>query len=504
MMLDATFLLRLYANIRLTQLAREDPAATQARQLLGLVRRAQATRFGQDHGFARIRSVADYQARVPLRRYGDLWEGYWKAGYPVLDDVTWPGRIPYFAFTSGTTSGSAKYIPVSRDMVAANKRAALDALVHHIAAHPASHVLGGKSFILGGSTDLVQEAPGVLRGDLSGIAAKEVPRWARPYSSPPVELALEADWEAKIDRLARLAAAQDIRSLSGTPSWVLVFLERVARLAGRPPAEIFPRLELYIHGGIGFAPYRDRFRTVLPQAATREVYPASEGFVAVSDRAPGRGMRLLLDNGLFFEFVPVAELDGPSPTRHWIGTAEAGVDYALVLTSCAGLWSYVLGDVVRLVETRPPRLLVVGRTAHMLNVFGEHLSGEQIEDAVVAAADGQAVLEYTVGARFPGGGTRGHHVFVIETRYLPPDFAQRLDRALCAGSLDYAERRAAGIGLDTPRVIPVPPGFFTAWMKRRGKLGGQHKVPRVVGEEELERLLQPEAPRHAQPGRDHI
>lgn len=473
---DATFVLRLYANFRLAALAAEDPAATQARQLLHLVRRARNTRFGRDHGFAAIRSVADYQARVPLRRHADFWSEYWAAGWPVLEDATWPGRIPYFAFTSGTTSGTSKFVPVSGAMVAANRRAALDVLAHHLASVPRGRVLAGPTLMLGGSTDLETLADGVRKGDLSGIAAREVPVWARPWSLPSAETALDPDWDRKLDRLARLAPGRDIRAITGTPGWVLAFLDRL----GRPALEAFPHLELYVHGGVNFAPYRSRFAEVLAGVATREVYPASEGFVAVADRGPGEGLRLVADNGLFFEFVPVEDLDRPGPARHWMGNVQAGVDYALVLTSCAGLWSYVVGDTVRLVDTRPPRLLVTGRVGWMLNAFGEHLSGEQLDDAVVAAAAGAAVTDYAAGSAFADG-HRGRLVMVVEFAGQPPtDFAGRLDQALAAGSLDYGERRAGEVGMVAPSVLVVAPGFFAGWMRARGRLGGQNKVPRVI------------------------
>lgn len=480
---DLTPLARLYARHRLRALAASHPAVTQRRQLLSLVGHAAGTRFGRDHGFSRIDSVAEFQARVPLRRYDAFWREYWDGHYPILDGLTWPGAIPYIAFTSGTSSNSAKNIPVSPAMVAANRRAALEVMVHHLAARPDSRVLGGQNFVLGGSTDLVPVAPKVWRGDLSGIAAIEVPFWARPYAFPPPEAALDTDWEAKMERLARLAKGRDIRSISGTPSWLLLFFDRL----GRRAAELFPKLELVVHGGIGFRPYQSAFDKVLEgsRAEPREVYPASEGFIAVADRGFGQGLRLLLDNGLFFEFVPLAELDKPAPTRHWIATAETGVDYALVLSTCAGLWAYVIGDVVRLVDRDPPRLLVVGRTSYQLNVFGEHLSGEQIEEAVLAAAAGVAVADYAMGAQGQGG--RGRHVLVVELggQVDAAAFAATFDRHLCVGSLDYRERRANNVGLDAPEVIAVPPGFFAAWMKGRGRLGGQNKVPRVITDEAL-------------------
>ncbi|HTH17595.1 MAG TPA: GH3 auxin-responsive promoter family protein [Magnetospirillum sp.] len=480
---DLTPLARAYTRRRLRALAGQHPAETQRRLLLGLVKHAAGTRFGRDHGFSRIASVNEFQARVPLRRYDALWREYWEGAYPILDGMTWPGAIPYIAFTSGTSSNSAKNIPISPALLAANRRAALEVMVHHLANRPESRAMGGQSFMLGGSSDLAEVAPGVRRGDLSGIAACEVPLWARPYSFPPIEEALETDWDAKIDRLAKLACGRDIRSISGTPSWVLLFFERM----GKRAADLFPHLEAYIHGGVSIRPYTQAFARLLEgtHAEMREVYPASEGFIAVADRGFGEGLRLLVDNGLFFEFVPVAELDRSSPTRHWLGNAETGIDYALVLSTCAGLWAYVIGDVVRLVERAPPRLLVVGRTSYMLNVFGEHLSGEQIEDAVLAAAGGAAINDYAAGAQSQDG--RGRHVFVMEFA-LPADvaaFATALDRHLCAGSLDFRERRAGNVSLDAPHVVAVPPGFFAGWMKHRGRLGGQNKVPRVINDERL-------------------
>ncbi|MBX6321265.1 MAG: GH3 auxin-responsive promoter family protein [Rhodospirillaceae bacterium] len=495
-MLDTTPLLRLYATRRRRHLAMQAPAPTQERQLAALLRRAAGTVFGRRHGFARLRGVADFQAAVPLRRYEDFWHEFWAPAFPVLEDVSWPGRIPYFAVTSGTTSGKTKHIPVSHAMVAANRRGALDVLTYHLANRPCSHVLAGRSFMLGGSTALTKLAPGVLSGDLSGIAADRVPFWARPRFFPPRQIALIADWDRKIATLAPLSLAADIRAIGGTPSWLLLFFEALAALRPEAPPRLaswYPRLELLIHGGVNFAPYRRRFEALLEgsRAELREVYPASEGFVAIADRGPDDGLRLILDNGLFYEFVPVGELDAAAPTRHWIATAETGVDYALVLSSCAGLWAYVLGDTVRLVERAPPRLVVTGRTAYMLSAFGEHLIAEEIEDAVAAAAEsiGCTVNDYVAAPLYPEpGGARGGHLFVVELAERVPGaeetarFAAVLDRTLAAANDDYAAHRAGGFGMDPPAVRPVPAGTFAAWMRTQGRLGGQHKVPRVLND----------------------
>ncbi len=502
-MIDATPLLRLSAARRRRQWAAEDPAAIQERVLQRLLRRGASTLFGRRHGFAELGGVADYQKAVPLRRYEDLWREYWEPAFPRLAGRSWPGPIPYLALSSGTSTGTTKYIPVSREMIAANRRAALDLLVHHLENRPGSRVLAGRSFMLGGSTALKVEAPGVRSGDLSGIAAVEIPFWARSRCFPSPEDALIADWERKIERLAPLSLEADIRSISGTPSWLLIFFDKLAGLRAdrsRRLADHYPDLELLAHGGVNFAPYRRAFEERLDgsHAELREVYAASEGFIAIADRGPGDGLRLILDNGLFYEFVPVEVLGEAAPARHWIATAETGVNYALVVTSCAGLWSYVLGDTVRLVDRSPPRLLVTGRISYSLSAFGEHLIAEEIEGAVAAAAAaiGDSIADFSVAPVYPEKeGERGGHLFLVEFAGETPGeaalsvFADRLDRALSAANADYAAHRAGDYGMLAPRLRILPKGGFQAWMKSRGKLGGQHKVPRVITDPDLLREL---------------
>ncbi len=280
---------------------------------------------------------------------------------------------------------------------------------------------------------------------------------------------------------------------------MLLFLDKLAALrpeAGRRLAGLYPDLELFVHGGVNFAPYRSIFAEWLKgsHAETREVYPASEGFIAAADRREGEGLRMIVDNGLFYEFVPVEELDGAAPTRHWLANAETGVNYALVLSTCAGLWSYVIGDTVRFVDRDPPRILITGRTSYSLSAFGEHLIGEEIEKAVTAAATaiGAGVADFSVGALFPQGeGELGGHLYIVEFSDGAPspdrlaEFARVLDETLCALNVDYREHRAQGFAMRAPAVHPVPPGTFAAWMKRRGKLGGQNKVPRVINDQAL-------------------
>jgi hypothetical protein len=494
--LPATELLKGYAAIRSALLDRQDPVRAQEKQLLRLIAAAKDTRFGRDHRYAEIRGVADYQARVPLRTYNQHWDEYWKAEFPRLTDVTWPGTMPFFAVSSGTSSGKVKYIPCSMAMVKSNKRAALDILVHHVRNRPQSRIFDGKCFLLGGSTDLKEQAPGIFSGDISGIAAATQPRWVRRFYFPPRDYTFITDWEQKIETLAPLALQADIRFMSGAPGWLSILFEKLAALKGVSPprvADIFPNLEILTHGGVSFAPYRKRFESLMAgsRAELREVYPASEGFIAIADRGPGEGMRLLTDNNLFYEFVPVDEVGSRAPTRHWLGTVEPGIDYAIVLTTCAGLWGYVIGDVVRFVSTRPPRLLVTGRTSYMLSSFGEHCTGELVETCVLAAADaiGASLSEFSVGSEFiEGGGALGRHVYVVE--FNPPvdeparivAFQQAVDSELASRNEDYDERRLIPGGLMAPVVHAVPPGTFAAWLKSIGKLGGQNKVPRIIGD----------------------
>ncbi len=483
-----------------------DPQQTQRRVLSSLVRKARRTKFGRDHDFPGVRSLDDFRSRVPLRDYDAFWESYWREPFPRLTNCTWPGRVPWFAVSSGTATGATKYIPLSPEMRRSNVRAGADLMVHHLANRPESRLLAGRVFMLGGSTGLVRQAPDVFSGDLSGIAAAEMPGWARLRYFPPRDLESIVDWEEKIGRFAARSLDEEISGVAGTPSWLLIFFERLAEIAGSGSgrvADIWPRLEMLSHGGVAWAPYRDRFAALLEGsgAQTREVYPASEGFFAIADRGDGEGLRLLLDTGIFYEFVPLDRLGSAEPDCRWVGDAEPGVDYALAITTCAGLWRYLVGDTVTLVERNPPRVLVTGRTSYMLSAFGEHVIGAEVERAVAEAARsiGATVNDFAAGSLFPDEtGARGGHLYIVEfgAEAGGPDaarqarFAETLDAALCRLNDDYDAHRAGGYGLDAARVRILPPGGFAAWMKSRGKLGGQNKVPRIVNDRELFAALQ--------------
>ncbi len=472
-----------YSRRRVAEVDALNPAETQRKTLETLVKTARATRFGRDHSFAKIRTIADFQAAVPLRKYEDIWKDYLEDQYPIFQDLTWPGRVPYLALTSGTTQGATKYIPVTRAMNTSNRKGALTMISRHVVARPDSRLFHGKLFFLGGSTDLEKPGPGVQQGDLSGIAAKEVSPFLRAYTFPPLEAALDPDWDRKLKTLVQLSVQQPITLLAGVPSWLLVFFEKVlARTGKKTIAEVWPTLELIVHGGVKFDPYRSAFEQFVGAGvAYQETYPCSEGFIAYGDRATGL-LRIVFDHGIFYEFVPVDELDRDQPTRLWLGDVKTGVNYAIIVSTCAGMWSHIIGDTIRFETLDPPMLTFTGRTKYTLSAFGEHLISEEVEGAIAAAsaATGASARDWHAGPVFVG--TMGYHIYVIEFLKPPVDlalFRSVLDSDLLDRNADYRAHRAEGVGLPLPMIVTARPGGFDDWMRSRGKLGGQNKVPRM-------------------------
>lgn len=493
----ADSLLVRYAHHRTAALDRMDAAKVQANALLQMVRQARNTRFGRDHDFDRITSVADYQARVGVRDYEFFWSKYWKDAYPRLDDVTWPGKVPYYALSSGTTSGTTKYIPVTADMVASNRKAAFTTIALFRHAYPAAKLFTGKFFFLGGSTDLRKQDDGSFAGDLSGIAAKEVAGFLRPYTFPSLELSLLTNWEDKLSRFTELSVTEPITAFSGVPAWMLVLFDRLKRHTGKKTvAEIWPELRMIVHGGTKFDPYRDLFVKEIGSDAVKfcEVYPCSEGFIATEDPRY-KLLRLVPDHGVFFEFIPVEDLGKDRPTRHTLADVELGVQYAVVLTSCAGVWSYLVGDTVAFERKNPPLIRFTGRTKYFLSAFGEHLIQEEIEKAV-AHADrvcGVSALDFHVGPVFPVNPREpGHHLYLMEFAAGNPDlaaFSGELDAELCRLNEDYAAHRGGDLSMLRPAIRVVKRGGFGEWMKARGKAGGAHKVPRMDNTGQMTRDL---------------
>ncbi len=495
---DPTPLLRALARRAHQRRTAHNDLAAQRRLLGRLLERGARTRFGAAHGLETLLGSPDgaaFRRRVPLRSYDSLWEEWLAPHWPAVTDVLIPGTIPFYALTSGSTRHGSKRLPLTRGLLHHNHRAARAVIAAHLTHHPESALFGGPSLMLAGSSALAAPAPGVREGDLSGIVMARQPWWARPFSHGAPATHRLADWDAKLDRLAAPLPAADLRSLSGTPGWLLMLFDRAAAQHGGTLADWCPQLALLVHGGVDFTPYRPRFQALTAPMGTdlREVYTASEGFFAYQDTTPEAGLRLLTDHGVFYEFVPVDRHDAPDPPRLTLADVRVGEDYALVVTTEAGLWAHRVGDVVRFVSTQPPRLVISGRTDWMVSVEGEHLSGGEMEQAVAAEshARGRTVTEWTVAAR--AGPPPDHH-YVIEWAEgpLPPEglaaFAHGLDARLQAGNDDYRTHR--GLSLPPPQVTAVAPGTFIAWMRARGRLGGQNKVPRVLqNPDQLENLL---------------
>jgi hypothetical protein len=509
-----------YGSRRRRQLERiwRDPAAVQERALRRLVATARDTEVGLAHGFRSIRSIAEYQSRVPVRDYAQ--HRPWLERAAAGDEaVTWPGRCRDWVKTSGTTSGD-KLIPVTPEALVGHRQGGWDALLRAAELVGGEPLMGGPMLFLGGGTVLRPLGPGSRVGDLSGLVASRLSWGFRGRYSPGAALAGIADWEERLAAIAALAATQDLSLLSGMPSWLVILFERVARHCHaegrrlRDLGQLWPNLRTLIHGGVAFAPYAQVCEEWLGRRLERvEVYPASEGFVAVQTEAAG-GLTLMLDYGIFYEFVPVEDLGSATPRRHPVVEVELGRPYAVVMSTPAGLWSYVLGDTVRFTARDPLRLAITGRTRHYVNAFGEKVIVEEVERALVRACrrtEAEAV-EFTVAPAFPTASEpRGGHEWLIEFRVLPvepDDFARILDETLASLNTDYRTKRAGSVGMVAPRGTVLPPSTFHRWMQRAGRLGDQHKVARVTndrtiatavlaeGGEDVRRLPADHASRH--------
>lgn len=504
---------------------REHTARFQHDALRDLLVEGARTRFGRAHKFAKIAQLAApnerlraYRERVPVSDWYAFQDDIRDMREGGMPDVLWPGRVALFAQTSGTTAGD-KFIPVTKAMLRSNFLASLD-IFAHLSARGLSipRITGGRCLFLGGSTDLEINEHGIKTGDLSALVTPLI-RWpiSKIYSPGP-DVALMSDWPAKIEAMADLSVNQDIRFISGMPSWSLLLMERVvqkARELGRKAEcarDVWPNLTVFVHGGVKYDPFQPRVSQVysgdrhvdIPHRL--ELYPASEGFLAIQDRAGEPGMRLLSDGGNFFEFVPLEQIDSENPEAFTADQVEKGQRYVVVMTTCAGLWRYVLGDVVEFdsipggLDGRggdgPARLRIVGRHKHFINAFGENIIVEHIEQAVAKAADmtGLTVGEFTAAPIYPEHGQRAGLQLALELEGKPAGeldaFAKAFDEAIKAVNVDYTTKRSDDLGMAPPTVTPMPLGSFHRWLESKGKLGGQHKCPRCAnGREIIEGVL---------------
>ncbi len=499
MTINVTPLFKIYSTFRLHQLKQQSVSTIQQRQLFRLLHTAQSTLFGKHYDFKNIRTVEEYQRIVPLRTYDNFWQGFWGNDFPELVNCTWPGKIRFFAMPSGTTSGRPRYIPVSQEMVVSNKKASFDLFSYHLANNPQSKLFAGKGVLFAGLSDVTPLADDVYAGLITAILVrKTMPWWVRPwYLTLPEPQTGSMSMTDKIHHLARTSLQHDMRSLSGFPTALLTFFHTLREYKSCGDAfrlvDYFPHLDMLVHGGVSFTPYHTQFSKFLEgsHCELRELYATSEGFVASADRQPGEGLRLNCDHGIFYEFVRVEDLRQDNPTRYWIDTVETGVDYAIVLSTCAGLWSYVLGDIIRFVELAPPRILIQGRISQTLSINGEKLFTEDICHAVTYSAEmlGLIISEFTAGISLPQlPGERGQHIYVIECHDVPKHlvdirrFADTIHQSLCRHSRTYECCHMEKHGFDVPDVLIVAPGTFQEWMQLRGEPDG--KVPRIIADPE--------------------
>lgn len=463
-----------------------------------LVRKAAGTQFGKDHFFKDIHSYSDFREAVPVNDYEDL-KPYVERIKSGESDILWPGKPLYFAKTSGTTSGT-KYIPISGDSISNHIDSARNAILTYIEETQKSDFLDNKLIFLSGSP-ILTDTGGVLTGRLSGISNHHVPGYLRSNQLPSYETNCIEDWETKLDKIIDETLDQRMSLISGIPPWVQMYFDRITERTGKKIKDVFPDFSLFIYGGVNFEPYRAKlFESIGKRIDSIELYPASEGFLAYQDKQNDEGLLLLLDTGIFFEFIPVDNYFDENPGRLSIGEVEVGKNYAVIVNNNAGLWGYSLGDTVKFVSTDPYKVLVTGRIKHFISAFGEHVIGEEIEKALKYALERHPeteVVELTVAPMVNStDGGLPYHEWLVEFATRPNDmeqFANDLDRRLTELNIYYKDLITGSI-LRRLELVPLRKNSFIDYMRANGKLGGQNKVPRLSNDrkiaDELTRLNQ--------------
>lgn len=467
------------------------PVVTQQHTFEKLIRCAADTQFGKDHGFSEIRSHADFVARVPIRDYEAL-KPYVDRVVAGTPNVLWPGKPRYFAKTSGTTSG-AKYIPITNESMPFHIQAARDAILHYIHETGDTKVVDGKMIFLQGSP-ILEEKNGIQLGRLSGIVAHYVPKYLQKNRLPSWETNCIDDWETKVDAIVEETMKEDLSIISGIPSWVQMYFERLQEKSGKAVGELFPNFNLFIYGGVNYEPYRKKFEQLIGRKVNSiELFPASEGFFAYADSQQEEGMLLLLNSGIFYEFIPADRFFEENPPRLTVGEVELGVNYVLILSTNAGLWAYNIGDTIRFTSLSPYRVVVTGRIKHFISAFGEHVIGKEVEEALrTALTDSEAVVsEFTVAPEVAPDSGLPYHEWFIEFEQEPEDlesFALAIDTALRKQN-SYYDDLISGSVLQVLKISVVPKNGFQEYMKSQGKLGGQNKLPRLSNDRKIADFL---------------
>jgi hypothetical protein len=467
-------------------------AEDQHRILTNLIQSAQKTVFGTDHAFKNIHTHAEFAQAVPIRDYEQL-KSYIELIKEGKVNVLWKGKPLYFAKTSGTTSG-VKYIPISKDSISNHINGARNALLCYIAETGKSAFTSGKMIFLSGSPEL-ERVGGIPTGRLSGIVNHHVPAYLRSNQLPAYDTNCIEDWETKLDQIVAETIHQPMSLISGIPPWMQMYFDRLETKSGKKIGDLFPHFNLMIQGGVNFAPYKQKlFNSIGRPVDTIELYPASEGFFAFQDSQTEPGLLLNTNSGIFYEFIPVNEVFNPQPTRLTLDQISIGVQYALVISSNAGLWGYLVGDTVKFVSTQPYRLVVSGRIKHFISAFGEHVIGEEVEKAMDTAVQvtGARITEFTVAPLINASEGKSYHEWLIEFEQEPSDYAafiEILDQAMREQNVYYDDLIRGNI-LDRLHITRIQKDGFIQYMKAAGKLGGQNKVPRLSNDRQLADALQ--------------
>jgi len=466
----------------------ENPIQTQEKVLQQLLSSAAKTAFGKDHNFSTIKTYEDYKSRVPVRDYEGL-KHYIERIKKGEKDVLWEGQPVYFAKTSGTTSG-AKYIPLTKVSLEYQIKAAKNALLHYIVESGNYHFIDGKMIFLQGSPEL-DENPIIPTGRLSGIVANFVPSYLQTNRLPSYKTNCIDDWEQKVEAIIKETLPEDMRLISGIPSWVQMYFERLQERTGKKISEIFPNFSLFVFGGVNYEPYRKKFEELIGKKVdSLELYPASEGFIAFQDKPNEKGLLLLLDYGIFYEFIPADEFYDEKPTRISLKDVKLGVNYVIILNTNAGLWGYNIGDTVQFTSLAPYRIIVSGRIKHYTSAFGEHVIAKEVEEAMRLAmlqCTEVEITEFTVAPQVDPSEGLPYHEWFVEFAKAPKDlarFSELIDESLQAQNMYYKDLIEGKI-LKPLIISSLKKATFNDYMKSKGKLGGQNKIPRLANDRNI-------------------
>jgi len=483
---------RLYLKYRYKQIQefKREPIKTQEEQLMTIINRSRDTEWGKAHDFGKILTADDYKLQ-PVVDYSVV-QPYIQRMMGGEEDILVSGKVQWFSKSSGTTSSKSKYIPVPEvNLEECHIKGTWDTMAMVYQNNPESMIFHDRSLLMGGSIKPFNDQAGTFVGDISAIMIKNMPYVGRPFFTPDFDTALMDDWEAKIERMADIVSkTDDLVMFGGVPTWVIILFEKILNITGKDNMlEIWPNLECYVHGGVGFRPYRERFQKLIPSDTFQymEVYNATEGYFAVQEHFGSDDMLLLLDNGVFYEFIPVDQVGNKTPDVLSLQDVEVGEHYAIVITTSAGLWRYQPGDTIMFTSVFPFRIQVTGRTTQFVNAFGEEVIVDNTDKAIAETCImlDASVSEYTMGPRYFEERNRASHEWILEFDKAPldiEDFNRILDANLQRLNSDYEAKREKDMALTLPKIHTVPKNTFHNWLKSKGKLGGQHKVPRLAND----------------------